>query len=519
MANALTPSEHIIFNKFLHRFKGEIQSALGLSHTKRATLLVSDRRVGKTFLQCLFIANLILHCDGPLDIAVLGLKRETAENLLATVVDIIKDCQQRDSGTDNHIEFDSFKDSVRQLKIWKNGKLFHVKTYAGRGNSFRSNDAHLVVIDEFSFTDDQFLTSNVFPLLLKRDIGLNALTTRNTPGHSSERYYKNNKLFQFQNSTRICSNCQKLPFEEAIKCKCKGTNPPDAPHLDNEIRKVLGDYADEETRAREYYGFSHEPDTHAFKGHVIDEFLKKRVKCKRFSRIIISIDPNQEGPSENAISIFGIIYSGSISHKILLYIHTFKSNDYDIKRDELIECIQDFIDKRMSENGNKIPTYVFPESNSGNIGLDIAKWINRKKYNYFMKVIYGKVWDKELSSFKGLGYSKTENRTDLYVKHFQVLFDEKRVHIHKKVLTNTTKPYNTINKQLDKLGIQMKNFKKNKKGKYSAKIDGNGRVTQDDSVVAYLAGLEMSEELDNERFSYQLKFQKPKKRNGRLLIN
>lgn len=481
-------SFHLIFREIHQRYKDEISNAIGCFHNKKGVTIISDRGVGKTFQVVLWATNIIRYCPGPYKIGILGVQLTTAINLLYSIKNVL-------NRYDIKADFDEKpQESVLQLRIKKNGEEIVLKCFAGRGEGFRGdNEIELIVFDEFAFADPDFIQKKVMAHLLRNRIGMISMTTRNTEGHNSEMFMHSTDLIEVQSSTRICSVCAKLPDWEDRK-KCKHGDPPDAVWQDERVRDIIAKYMPEHIQAPELYGDTYRTPDYVFEKDKIDRFINSdRVKTNNFSEYILSIDPNQEGPSENATTILGIYYNHIERIYVAKYINTFKSNVYNYKISKFKEDL-DILVSRI--NKNKRPTYVFVEANSGNVGKDLEDYIKEKRWTSFIKVIHGKKWDKKLNKYLDVGYAKTAKRTKFYVDNFSQMMEKNTVYFHDEILTNTNLSYNTVQKQIDKLHKQLNQFR-NIKGKVTGKMNKSGYEQNDDSGIAFLAGLAMGEELND----------------------
>lgn len=483
---------HLLFPEIFKRYKDEISCSLGCYHSKKGALILSDRGVGKTFGTLLWLTNIIRICPGPYKIALLGVQLQTSINLLYSMKNILKKY-------DIKSDFDEKpKESVLKMTVIKNGEEIVIQCFPGKGESLRGdNIIKIVYADEFFFMDGPFIEKKILPQLLRHEIGFIGTTTRNSPGHSSEKYEHSNKIMEVKKATRICGKCAKLKNWEHRKL-CNHGEPPDTSWQDdeNEIRETLGSFMDDETQAADLYGDNYKtPDRVFTEKKIVDLFNSQRVYLENFSEYSVSIDPNQEGESENATAIFGNFYRMDQRHYVCRYLNSFKSNVYTEKIQQFEKSLEIFV-KEINNKSVKKPTYIFCESNSGNIGEDLKKWIKKKNYGYFMKVVHGRKFIKKLNKFRDAGYAKTQKRTECYVDNFSTMMEMNNIYFHKNVMTDVDIPYNTISAQMEKLKKQLIRFRKIN-GKYTGKITLSGHKAQDDLAIAFLSCLYMTEELND----------------------
>jgi hypothetical protein len=481
-------SFHLIFPEIFERFKEELSEAVGCSHNKKGLINISDRGVGKTFGALLWVTNLIRICPGPYKIALLGVQLITATNLLYTIKYLLRQY-------DIKADFDKKpEESVLQLKVVKNGEEIILRCFPGKGDSFRGDNwIKLLIFDEMLFADPKFIEKKVLPHLLRVATGFVGMSTKNSPGHTNDKYLHSTSLMEVDCTTRICKACSERENWEDRKA-CTHGEPPDAPWQGNDKnREALAEYLDPEDQAAELWGDTFiTPDFVLDRDKINDLFNSRRIKCNNFDEYYLSFDANQEGPSENATTIFGALYRGSRLY-VTKYLSSFPSNIYGKKIERFKQDLDNFVKKI---NTTKTESYVFVESNTGNIGYDLKEYVKEKQWTRFIKVVHGKNWDRKLNKFKDIGYAKTPKRTEAYIDNFSMMMDKNIVYFHENILTNTDIPYNTTERQLKKLQNQLSQFRRIK-GKITGKKRTSGHDKNDDLGISFIAGLYLPEELNN----------------------
>jgi len=484
-------SYHLIFPEIYGRLSEEIKHAVGCFHDKKSAYLISDRGVGKTFTACLYLANLLMNVPAGYEVALCGVQMIHATNLLATISAII-------DMYDGKKVFDRLpKTGIEKMVFWRNGKQTMIRCYPGKGESFRgNNNVKYVLLDEFAFADLEFVIERLLPHYLRFEMGSYNTSTPGPSGCVQEVFYKTTPLMEVKHTTRICHVCSKLPSFEDRK-KCNHCEVPDQPNQDDSMRATLCAYSSEEVQAREYYGDRYKTPDHLFKEreHIEKFFESDNADLKNPSTYIISIDPNQCGDSENAIVILAVLdlvsYGRNTRKYVIEYMNSFKSNVPEDRKKQFFKDINVFLTEI---NKTRTKTYIFVESNTGNLGPGIKNWINNNGAGYYVKVIFGRKWDKRLNKYVKAGYAKTNSRTKRYVDVLCEIFERQNVKISKNLKTDFSLPYNSINEQKKKLKDQLLRFRLINK-KYTGKIGPSGSVVNDDLAIAFMAGIYMSEEL------------------------
>ncbi len=421
------------------------------------------------------------------EIALGGEQMRHATNLLSTFTKLLEKYEEEK-------DFDEKpKGSVEKMTIKKDGKETLLRCYPGKGESFRgNNDVKYAALDEYDHIDPLFLQRRVLPHYLRHEMGSFNTSTKNYPGHPNEVFHHSTDLMEVRNVSRMCSKCSLLPdFEE--RKRCTHSEPPDQPNQDESLRRVIAQYMSPEAQAAELFGDRYKTPDHLFNEKQIRKlFDLEGIALKNPSYYVMSIDPNQEGESENATVIFDVLETYTGKFFVTHYLNSFLSNDYDQKKTQFGKDIDIFVNEI---NLRKKRAYIFVESNTGNLGEDIKKHIRDRNYNHFIKVIHGRKWDKKLNKYKKAGYAKTKIRTKCYVDKLSGMLRSENIYFHRNLMTDVTlSMYNSVKVQKDKLKEQLLRFR-NIKGTYTGKFTSTGSRVNDDLAIAFMAGLYMCKEL------------------------
>lgn len=495
-------SLHLIFPEIFGRYAEEISNAIGCFHNKKCCYILSDRGVGKTFAAVLYIANLLMNTPAGTQFAFCGVQMIHATNLLSSLASILEKYDTKNI-------FDRPpKVGIEHMKIYKDGKVTLIKCYPGKGESFRgNNEIEYVLFDEFDFADLKFILDKVLPHFLRYRMGSAMMSTKNYPGCPNEVFHKSTDLMEVNNATRICPECLKLSNWEQRK-QCNHVEVPDQPNQDGKLRKIIGSYMPAETEAAELYGDSYRNPDNLFCKEMLNKFFngeRKRLTRKNFYSI--SFDPNQEGDSECGTVIYSSLNLGRRRTYLLEYLNSFPSNEYNIKLNQFKRDIEIFV---ININKNKTYTYLFMESNTGNIGKDLEEWIEDEGYDEFIRVVYGRKYDKKIRKHTKAGYPKTQRRTICYVQEFNRRLASNDIFISADLKTDESIRYNTPQIQLNKFRDQLLRWRV-VNGQHTGKFDSVGNKKNDDLSVAGLAGIWMPEELHDPRsklFSQTFEYKK-----------
>jgi len=152
-------------------------------------------------------------------------------------------------------------------------------------------------------------------------------------------------------------------------------------------------------------------------------------------------------------------------------------------------------------NGHgRLKTYVFVESNTGNVGQEIHNKLGSIHRN--LRIVRGRDFDIATKKCKRIGFAKTKQRTENYVTCFGMAINRAayRFFIHTDVCTNTEIRYNKVEDRLSEVKRQLGNFKRDKTGKLSGKRSRSNQPTQDDLAVATMATMAMWQEMGSELY-------------------
>lgn len=477
---------HLFFPDIIGKRRKEIQNALGLKHRKKGVIIIAGRGWGKTFLAVAWIVNAIRVCKAPFVVAILGQQQKHSANVLSMARGMMekhKDCMME--GIDGLV-----KNSVLCLQLRKGRKLINIDCYPGKGEKFRGdNTVKMIIFDEFFFADPIFIQQKYLPHLQRYDIGSINLTTPRPENLNTITYSNSNEIFEVVRNEDI----------------------PEMTWLDSESRLGISKLMDEQYAQTELYARMSSNQYKLFDFKALDLFVSAERAHLKFRNYVASIDPNQEGSSENAIAILGYnTIPNGMKYYRLVHLHSFCSNQYSAKIDGFVDSLQSFRDQYFGDELRRcIPrgapprynVFVFVESNNGNVGKDISDGLcNFDDSLVKFYVMRAKNWNEKERRYLNFGFAKTSQRTKNYANNFSKILEglrgnSRRMHIDSKLCTNLSFEFNSVDYQVKKLRLQLGNFR-NRKGVYTGKYTDSGVPCNDDLAVALLSAITMETEMN-----------------------
>lgn len=479
---------HVIFGRAFYKLYSDkgFYDVLYAMHKKMVFILVGARRDGKTILQAMCAAALLIvaNVDGKYTLPAHGPTEKTGIRNVATAAAILhfKKVSERLNGKRPTI-------LTKKIKIEVDGyeRVYVAKTSTEK--SMRGVGFDVDYGDELFAYDDARLIQVLF---ISRyhigGVGAFWLTTLRSTSGWTEKYTVSSDVVEVLYKARICVRCREecqssSDLKEAMDmCERLGhVEPSDCPWKSKTCKKSWATYMDDDLALQELDGVqSMGTDKHKFVATLKANNIFEQITHEtRFSRFDIGIDPSGKGRSETAISLTG--YNG---HRYdLMAIDATTHGDDTIVLRWIYSCIEkyiefltkkEYLDRRLYDQR----VYVWLESNTGNYGYELQLMLNSGGYGYYVRVMRGNNLVQAIDGkyYKNFGVCKRDANTDNYVTTLKELIKKNRFKIHSDLYTRDRRGPVAKKRVLES---QMKNFVEDEKGKLTGKGGGN-----DDMVCA-----------------------------------
>ena len=485
---------------FYRQSEAQIHDLLQTVHRKLFCLYIGARRDGKSVVQALLAAALlVIGYDETIILPAFGPALNTGIRMVANASAMlhIKNIAARLVGR--------LKPTAQKVVVERGTDLTTFQAFAPTEKSLRGISPIMELGDEmFAFKDAGQLRKLYLARYAGERVGAFWVTTPNGDHAWTQDFQKSTDAVHIVNNAKICNVCRAkveadsgLKFEEvASACEAAGhVEPLDIPWKSKKLRAAWGPYFDNNLLLQEVMGVAGMGnETHQFRQVLRDhDIFSQFAHSAGFSRFDIGIDPADYGASELAIAMTGM--SGQSFQ--LLAAATRRLREADRINEWLMDRIQQMIEHvaNMKYLRRGACVYVWVES-PGHHGRALQEMIEARGYGRYVRVMRAMDWNSHTKVFDRYCVAKTRPRTEQYTAVFRQLIKDNRFKINAHLWTSDATGAKGIR---EKLRQQMNGYVRNEVGKLT------GKPMDDLLIATYMPPVLALESMDpGKRLSEQL---------------
>lgn len=288
----LLASLPIIFGDQFQTHQHVILDRLQVDKMHTEVMLCTARRMGKTAGVCIFAAVFLMALRD-VEGVVFAVAQRASNRIISDVRSIIE----------SHREYSKYlvRSNQKEVRIRKPGdsKDCILRAFPAHSTTTLGFGGNMIILDEAAYVKERMFLHTILPVAQQlRTILICISTPCETQNWFTKMKFKKTSkgepVFKYIDLTLICSECQKLPHSDSIKCKHLDYKRP--MHLSSEKRaRFESIYEDDsETMTREMFGVSIDDKTNrCFRDEHIDDYMSDLVIInERQTVVYISIDPS-----------------------------------------------------------------------------------------------------------------------------------------------------------------------------------------------------------------------------------
>ena len=496
--NWLSITLPLIYGKvYYNKNKDELNKHLGTLHDKLVYIFVGARRDGKSILQAITTAAIIIHCDAsPFFIPIIGPVEDTGCRMIKNIASILDIPLVKEKYDKYYKVKVSYKKLILIRRNENMNKLSNQKVIEAKAptdNAFRGINSTYDIGDEMFKLEKAFMDSQLWPRYWE-SIPAYFSTNATDDEVINELLSKDSDLIKVTNKERICNKCKEKigQYVDLLKiqedCQKLGhTEPHDNPWIQDDRIKGWSQYSSLKAFAREANIMGYSEDIKIFRSGTVKKlFLQESIDMK-FKCFGLGCDPSDCGKSMTGVVIYGIedigIYNSTCKYH-LLYADQFSTNENMNFENTIYEKIKRFY-KIAKESGvkdvYKTKCFCWIESFMHKGKHIQNKFDNDKQLSKLCKVIKANQWVNKKKMFDCSTIAKTRKITEHYCNFLKRLLKTNKLKIHKKFFTGGRNMKEDI---LFELKTQMIRLKVDKNSKITGK--GNNGNMNDDMMVSMM---------------------------------